>query len=467
MVSAARTWALFKIIRILIFALSTIACMVWTAFYTFLLIRGWSSFLVDQRAIILVLISIYGISSIILYLMIVVIFRPWMDGARVAFLVLFQVGGTVTFFIFRPSFPCHNIGTQSTCRAVEDIVIFGGWSLSGLLLIYGFFLAIMSYVPVPTPPPNPEAALAINLGNDSFLEKEKRRSSISVDSHYSQPSFIEPATPVPSIHYPNDSTRAPFVRSPDRMGYNYNYRSGTPGSVRSTITTTSRSSTQGSTSSRHDYFYPSRVPTPASSIRSPLLPNARSPHPPVSRQGTPQSVVSYQGPLATNGRYNQQHPSSLTPSALIPGDRQLLTYDPNVVPPPLVQPFSATLSLRSAPQGTRPTRMEGSVHMSSRSGSVSSVPRSPSPQNLSFNAPIPAAPMAAVLPAHPRLPMSPYNRNRGVNEVRRYGSVPNVRAAPNHADSHYRNTSDGAVINNVVVRGNNGQHANIQQWRRN
>jgi hypothetical protein len=96
---------------------------------------------------------------------------------------------------------------------------------------------------------------------------------------------------------------------------------------------------------------------------------------------------------------------------------------------------------------------------------VPSVPRSPSPQNLFFNAPIPATPISAVLPAHPGLPKHPYYGRR-VNEVRRYGSVPDIRTndTPSYVNSHHRAASDypGATMSN---RGNNGQDSSIQRRR--
>lgn len=68
---------------------------------------------VFKGAIVLLLISIYGLSSVVLYLMwvtqslymcnyssriylnrIVLHFRLWMDGARIAFLFLFQTGAS-------------------------------------------------------------------------------------------------------------------------------------------------------------------------------------------------------------------------------------------------------------------------------------------------------------------------------------------------------------------------------------
>lgn len=455
MLSATRTWALFKLIRIFIFSLSTILCIAWTALYTVLLIHGWALFMNGQRALVLVLISIYGISSIMTYLMIVVHFRPWMDGARVAIFLFFQAGGTVTFFFFRHSLPCSNTGPladSDSCKTMEDIVIFGGWSLCGLLLIYVFILAIMFYVPVPPPPPDPEATLMVSVGN----EKEKRQSIISVVSHYSQASFIEPdlnreppianslrmgpnyyrpGTPssvrfiTPSTLYLVDGTGAPPVTEPSKIpvGDNYGYRPGTPGSV-SVRSTISRSSTQGLTNPRYDYMHPRPAPTPP--------------------------------PMVTDSLNDQQHPRSLTPGPSITTGVQTsrlstslesLTYGRNVATPPPVQPFSSTVPLRSAPPTSR-----GRGPVSNRNGLGPSVPRSPSPENLSFNAPVTATPMSAMLATHPALPtMSPYHGSHGVYQVRRQGSpsVPiRVNDAPTYANSPYR-TAGGYPVGGYPAGG--------------
>lgn len=428
----------------------------------------------------------------------------------------------------------------------------------------------MSFIPAPAPPPNPEAALAVKLANEKPSEKTKRYSTISVGSRYSQSSFVgsrspssvggstiisssrmgpnyyRPGTPssarsiVPSILYPTDDTRAPSTTSSGKADYNYDYRSGTPGSIRSVA-----SSTRSLTNPRYNYLVPSRVSSPTSSIRSPnepisrqgtplsavsyqsplvadglqdqrpprsmtplgLTPGVREPvlrqgtplsvlsyqdsivtydqpHPrsmtplglaprvsePVSRQGTPFSrqgtpfsrqgtpVVSHQNPLVTEGPYDQRQ-RGLTPRGLMPGVRgrntpqplASLTYSSNVTAPPLVQP--APVPSRSIPPGFRPSLSGGSGDMSrqSENSNVPLVPRSPSPQNLFFNAPIPATPMSAVLPAHPGLPKPPYY-GRKVHEVRRYGSVPGIRTNDTltYVNSHHRAASDfpGASMNN-------------------
>lgn len=381
MVSAGPTRALLKLIRvrILIFALSTLACITLTILYIVILTHGWTSFLVDQRAIVLILVLIYGISSMILYLMMVLGFRPW-DGVRIAFLVLFQAGGTAVFFVSRSSLPCTHIGPESTCKQVEGTVVIVGWLLSSLLLTYALFLAIMSFFPKPEPPPDLEAALAPDLDAETSLVDEKRLSAISDDSDYSQSSYNVPATRSPAA-----IGRSQTIINSVTMGPNY-YRTGTHTSVHSIVPSIHYPTN----------VYLSRVSTTASSIRPVLSINGRPQKEPILRRGTPLSVL-------TEDIYDQQHPRSLTPSGVRGRNpSELLPYDPNVAPHLSFQSFS--------------------------------IPPSPSPQDLSlsFNAPIiPAAPMPALLPAQTDLPMNTSHGRRGVHDVRRYGSVsdPHRRSA--------------------------------------
>ncbi|KAF8078045.1 hypothetical protein FPV67DRAFT_1443547 [Lyophyllum atratum] len=138
-------------VRVIVFAFATLLSIAWTIMFMVLLLREWRTYDIRQRAIVIISLVINGTSAIFLYLMIVVRFRLWPDAARVAFILLFQLGSTVTFALFSPSFPCDNLGSETDCRRLTSAVINGGWALSGL--------SVMSHIPMPPPRPNPEAAL--------------------------------------------------------------------------------------------------------------------------------------------------------------------------------------------------------------------------------------------------------------------------------------------------------------------
>ncbi|KAF9483891.1 hypothetical protein BDN70DRAFT_246157 [Pholiota conissans] len=246
--SPARMWTLFRAVRVLVYSIATLMSMGIAGIYALLIIRGWDSFNGDQRAIVIVLLVIYALSTVITYLMLILRFRLWLDGTRLAILVFAQVGGSVTFDVFYPSLPCNNLGSESTCKMVETIAIFGGWALSGLLSIFALYLAVMHYVPVPTRRPNPEAILALQLANDEKREKTFKRAStnsaLSTGSDYSQKLHITPYTYSPSPEMMK-SRRSPSIRYVVGSPVNQ-YRPRTPGSMHS-----SSASSHSTTSSSH------------------------------------------------------------------------------------------------------------------------------------------------------------------------------------------------------------------------
>ncbi|KAG6903198.1 hypothetical protein C0995_002741 [Termitomyces sp. Mi166 len=176
-----RAWAALRFARKVIFALATVLSIAWTIILTILLLREWTVYSVGQRrlcigpnvmdldlepgVIVIMSLAINAVSAIFSYLMIVVMFQLRQDAVRVAFFLMLQ-----------------------------------------LVLSYGFYLVVMSYIP--PPPPNPEAALldtkqAYFLGPPVY-SKPSNRSSIekrhSVGSGYSYGSFIQPPPPSPSIY---------------------------------------------------------------------------------------------------------------------------------------------------------------------------------------------------------------------------------------------------------------------------
>ncbi|KAF8902040.1 hypothetical protein CPB84DRAFT_1961717 [Gymnopilus junonius] len=274
--STARIWAFFRLVRILVFSLSTILSMGFTAIYSVLLWRGWTLYSTEQRAVVISLLAVYALSSITFYLMLIFRFRLWMDGVRIAVLLFFQVGGTVTIALFLPSLPCTNLGSVSTCKTVENIVIFGGWSLTGLLLLFAFYLAAMSYVPLPKPRPNPEAILALNFATEKREKRASQSSVGSTNSVYSQTSLVE----TPPIQ--NNKTTSPSTSSTPRIPLTY-YRPGSAGSLRSTATTT-RSNIRASTQQKYYNNHGFSAPQPRMPQTRPLPVMVTEPF---SRQGTP------------------------------------------------------------------------------------------------------------------------------------------------------------------------------------
>ncbi|KAF4576485.1 hypothetical protein EYR36_000918 [Pleurotus pulmonarius] len=343
---SAKVWAAFTKYRRITFAFCAVASLGWTIFLSIFLSREWVEYDISERAIAVGLVAHHGLATILMYLMAVLQFRKWLDAARVAFVLVFQIGTIVVFSLFSTDFPCNRfLGSPAACRTGMLAAIIGIWSQTGVLLIYACVLALMTCFPAPLRAPVEVAKVT------PYDVISKRSSASSVDSqtqllrpdnggysrapsprtHYARP--VNSLSPMRSAALPSSPLHSP---RPDGFGHTRGYRSNTPGS--------SYSSTASSASSiRVPFTAPSYGPnlrspprTPAPMILNPFLD-------PLSRSSSAVSSSTYASsannwnPYATPMRYNY---GTLTPPV---GSHRMLEaqYRPGA-PPRSAPPYYST-----------------------------------------------------------------------------------------------------------------------------
>lgn len=251
------------------------------------------------------------------------------------------------------------------------------------------------------------------------------------------------------------------------------YRPATPQSIRSPAASSISGSvdpdTTGSTYNT-GRFTPQPLGYYSQPATPPFPPKVRLPNPfmePPSRSGTPASVASihsdgflYTAPYG-HTRNLTGHP---IPRSLLAGDRTGLPpasedqsgvfasgYLGSTSPNPEIALHR--LNNNSTPFTWRPGVSTGDIHGSlkspvmtvlshsasihippNRSASLLSVPRSPSPRNLSPRIGLPTSPRALVLPTRPRLYPVDLRGPQRFQEVRRLGSSPDLRTDPRTGD---------------------------------
>ncbi|KAI0665121.1 hypothetical protein C8Q70DRAFT_1049290 [Cubamyces menziesii] len=144
-------WSLFRTVRRVIFALIAIASIIWSVLLSLYLSKEWVHFDTLQRAIVLTLIGVNALTSVLLYLMIVVVFCMWRELLRMLFLLAIHIAPAVLLTLFGSSFSCVIFDTKATCKAVNLAIFSVAWSITGLLLVYTLYLCVMSRVPRPFP----------------------------------------------------------------------------------------------------------------------------------------------------------------------------------------------------------------------------------------------------------------------------------------------------------------------------
>ncbi|KAI6103473.1 hypothetical protein F5141DRAFT_208824 [Pisolithus sp. B1] len=139
-----KSWLLFRRFRVTVLSFAAILCLLWSVLVAVYLSRNWSSYETGQRGFFSGLVALDFVSSILIYLMIVVKYTYWPDAARTVVLVGLHAAGTITVMALKPHLPCNTFGGWSTCNTLTDIIIYGSWTITGLLGLYGVVLPFIA-----------------------------------------------------------------------------------------------------------------------------------------------------------------------------------------------------------------------------------------------------------------------------------------------------------------------------------
>ncbi|KAI8998479.1 hypothetical protein BD414DRAFT_475187 [Trametes punicea] len=101
----------------------------------------------SQRNFVGVFIFVDAFTAILLPVLLIVPFRPWLDAARFLFLLLAHLGTAILFTVWNPSFRCptETNAEHDRCQSVNLVIMICGWVIPALLIWYSAFLGLMYY----------------------------------------------------------------------------------------------------------------------------------------------------------------------------------------------------------------------------------------------------------------------------------------------------------------------------------
>ncbi|PCH38111.1 hypothetical protein WOLCODRAFT_136046 [Wolfiporia cocos MD-104 SS10] len=144
-------WVLFRKFRTVLFAVISVISLLWAILLSVYLAREWKHGEKAQRIIVLLMICGNVFTSVLLYLMIVVMFQLWLDFSRIVFLFALHFVLAVLLSIFGHKFDCTVFGSRDTCDSVYDFALFIVWSMVTLFVVHAVVLGVMSRIPRPEP----------------------------------------------------------------------------------------------------------------------------------------------------------------------------------------------------------------------------------------------------------------------------------------------------------------------------
>ncbi|KAH9857069.1 hypothetical protein C2E23DRAFT_371903 [Lenzites betulinus] len=137
--------AFFKV-RTISFLVTTLISLLWTSLLSVEVFILYDQSDSSQRNFVGVLIFINALTAILLPALLIVQFRPWLDAARLLFLLLANFGIAGLFSAQNSSFECPIQDAENkVCRSVNLAIMICSWVVPALLVWYSTFLAAMYY----------------------------------------------------------------------------------------------------------------------------------------------------------------------------------------------------------------------------------------------------------------------------------------------------------------------------------
>lgn len=123
----------------------SLASVLWAILLCVVLFSQWEILDVSERSLVLVMLVTHAISIVMLLILLIVTFRPWLDAARIMFLLMAHVGTAGAFTYWYPRFKCmsQDPNQEGVCKLIIAYILIAGWLVPILLMIYGFGLALM------------------------------------------------------------------------------------------------------------------------------------------------------------------------------------------------------------------------------------------------------------------------------------------------------------------------------------
>ncbi|KAF5391476.1 hypothetical protein D9757_002012 [Collybiopsis confluens] len=189
--SLQRALAIFKAMRVIIFAVCMIISVGCGTIFSLILVHEGNDIELVTRIVVIALTVIHFLGAVLLYLMIVVRFTVWLDAARVTIYLALVGGGAAAFISGRAKLPCASSGIGAICIQATISVVVGSLVLCGLLLCYLVGLSIIAHtIPGPLLARPPSDLLGgglstVNSRTSLMSNSEKsRHQTFSETGHY-------------------------------------------------------------------------------------------------------------------------------------------------------------------------------------------------------------------------------------------------------------------------------------------
>jgi len=148
---------MFLLIRTIAFSLIMFLCFLWIILLSIVLSIQWDLMNHTERSLIFIILAVDSFTIVMLPILLLRQFRPWLDAARFCLLIILHTGVAGLFTYKSHEFQCSSSQTVdqgAVCNLIVLYVIVSSWLVAACIIGYACGLAVLfrrlSRVP-PTP----------------------------------------------------------------------------------------------------------------------------------------------------------------------------------------------------------------------------------------------------------------------------------------------------------------------------
>jgi len=139
----------FLRIRAIAFSLIIVINLLWISLLCTYAYLEWDAVDTAERPIIAVMLLTDTLTVIMLLILLILPFRPWLDGARFLFLLIAHIGIAGAFAFWNPRFQCptSSADAEGVCRLLNVYILIASWIVPVFLMAYvsGLAYAMVRY----------------------------------------------------------------------------------------------------------------------------------------------------------------------------------------------------------------------------------------------------------------------------------------------------------------------------------
>ncbi|KAF8478736.1 hypothetical protein DFH94DRAFT_751863 [Russula ochroleuca] len=138
---------LFLKLRLIIFALTTLICLLWVILLSCVLFLRWEVSSLSERSFLFLFLGADTLTVIMLPTLLLVKFRTWLDAARLFLLLVCHIGMAASFTIWSSTISCpdNTLDSLGVCQLINVYIIMASWVPPLLLIVYGIGLATYAW----------------------------------------------------------------------------------------------------------------------------------------------------------------------------------------------------------------------------------------------------------------------------------------------------------------------------------